>query len=639
MCGIAGFAGAGTRDDLTAMTEVLAHRGPDGHGSFIDNSRVFLGHRRLSIIDLEGGRQPMANTGGTLQIVFNGEIYNHRALRRELEALGQTFQTDHSDTEVLLNGYDVWGEAVVERLDGMFAFAIYDRTRQRLFLARDRFGEKPLFYFASSDIFVFASELPSLRLHPAVAATGIDSKALQKFFAYSFLPGKITPYERVRKLLPGSTLTYDLTSGAVRERRYWRFTIASEAAPPGTEEDWAEEIARLLGRAVRSRLESDVPVGLFLSGGIDSGAIAAILGDIGASQQLSTFTIGFREKSYDESSHAAAMARLVGSTHYAALCSSEAMRDLAPEILRRLGEPLGDPSLLPTFMLSRHAARHVKVALSGDGGDELFAGYDPFKALRLASLYRAFVPRPMHRALKLVAARLPPSGANMSFDFKVNRALRGLGFGPHFWNPVWLAALEPDEIASVFGERVSIEELYSEAIEVWDTSSAPSLVDRTLEFYTNLYLPDDILVKSDRAGMMNSLEVRAPFLAAELVDFIRRLPHTVKYRAGTTKWILKRALKGRLPDEILSRRKKGFGIPISQWLRDMGEPNWRRNPVINDAPFHEWNRHHGARRRDHRGALWCRFVISHTLGGQVAQGVRSTAAPGMTLQVPRPTLT
>lgn len=333
MCGIAGFAGAGTRDDLNAMTQVLAHRGPNGHGSFIDDgNRVFLGHRRLSIIDLEGGHQPMANTGGTLLIVFNGEIYNHRALRRELEALGQTFKTDHSDTEVLLNGYDVWGEAVVERLDGMFAFAIFDRTRQRLFLARDRFGEKPLFYFASGEIFVFASELPSLRLHPAVASVRIDTKALQKFFAYSFLPGKITPYERVRKLLPGSTLTYDLTSGAVRERRYWRFAIAPEAAPPGTEEDWAEEIVRLLGRAVRSRLESDVPVGLFLSGGIDSSAIAATLSSDGTSQPLSTFTIGFREKSYDKSSHAAAMARFAGSTHYLEICDSEAMRDLAPVI-------------------------------------------------------------------------------------------------------------------------------------------------------------------------------------------------------------------------------------------------------------------------------------------------------------------
>lgn len=610
MCGITGFAGTGSRNDLIAMTRALTHRGPDEEGFFVDpTNRIHLGHRRLSIIDLSGGHQPMANASGTTLISFNGEIYNHRELRRNLKACGRRFHTDHSDTEVLLQGYDTWGEAVVDKLDGMFAFAIYDQTRHRLILARDRFGEKPLFYFASAGAFVFASELSSLRRHPEAATVGIDNRAIQKFFAYSFLPGRLTPYAGIEKLLPGSMLTYDLRARVVRERRYWRFNIESEAEPVGTADDWADEVTALLSRAVASRLESDVPVGVFLSGGIDSSAIAAFATAKMPAGRLSTFTIGFEEKSYDESSHAAAMATRIGSSHHVEICNSDFMRQMAPEILQRLGEPLGDPSLIPTFMLARLAARHVKVALSGDGSDELFAGYDPFKALALAARYRALVPKPVHRALRLIAGRLPLSDANMSLNFKLDRALRGLSFGPEIWNPVWLAALEPDAIARVFGELVSAEELYSEAIELWEAGTATTPVDRTLEFFTNLYLPDDILTKSDRAGMMSSLEIRAPFLARDLVEYVRHLPHSVKYRWGRSKWILRRALKGRLPDKILHRPKKGFGIPIAQWLRSAGSPTWRAIPGLDDQMFRDWDTCHRARRRDHRGALWCRFVL------------------------------
>ena len=593
------------------MTRALAHRGPDAEGYFFDEPlRVFLGHRRLSIIDIDGGAQPMSSADGALITSFNGEIYNHRELRRELEARGQRFRTDHSDTEVLLCGYAEWGEALVEKLDGMFAFALLDRPRQKLLLARDRFGEKPLFYHVSPDRLVFASELPSLRRHPAVASLGVNPRALQKFFAYSFLPGRLTPYCGVERLLPGTTVCCDLRSGIIAERRYWRFAIEPGDEPPGTCNDWAEEVAALLRAAVRSRLQSDVALGVFLSGGIDSSAVAAFARPETGPSGLSTFTISFSEKSFDESHYAAAMAQVLRSDHHVELCDSSSMQVMAPEILHRLGEPLGDPSLLPTFMLSRHAARHVKVALSGDGGDELFAGYDPFRALRLAERYQALVPRPVHRGLRLIAARLPPSDGNMSFDFKLTRALRGLSFAPAVWNPVWLAALAPDEIARIFDERLSLEDLYSEAIELWDAAKSPSPVDRTLEFYTNLYLPDDILVKSDRAGMMNSLEVRAPFLARDLVEYVRRLPHQAKYRANTTKWILKRALQRHLPPAIVDRPKKGFGIPVSKWVRHLEQSGSKALAGLNDAPFREWATAHRARRRDYRGALWCRFVLA-----------------------------
>ncbi|KFC66791.1 Asparagine synthetase [Bosea sp. LC85] len=611
MCGIAGFVGAGTERDLARMTQALAHRGPDGTGSFShETQRVHLGHTRLAIIDVAGGRQPMVYDEAGCTIVFNGEIYNHHALRRALEATGERFFTDHSDTEVILRGYAAWGEAVVERLEGMFAFAIHDARRGTLFLGRDRFGEKPLFFHAGADGFVFSSELASLRQHPSVATLPADEASLRKFFAYSFLPGRSTPYRNVEKLLPGSTLTYTIESRETRARRYWQFAIEHGRPPEGTEADWIEHVRMLLREAVASRLESDVALGVFLSGGIDSSAIAAFASE---RAPISTFTIGFNEPSYDESAYAEAIARHLGASHHVHTCDVAFMRNAAPGILDALGEPLGDPSLIPTHLLAAQASRHVKVALSGDGGDELFAGYDPFKALRIASIYKKAVARPIHAALRMIAARLPVSDANMSFDFKLNRALRGMSYSPSVWNPVWLAALEPDDIARIFGQRISIDELYEDAIALWDRSGAGDTVDRTLEFYTNLYLPDDILVKSDRAGMMNSLEIRAPFLAEGLVRYVQRLPSHVKFRNGTTKWILKEALKGVIPDSILERRKKGFGIPVSQWLREMKASPWRPIAGLDDGVFRGWNAEHQSKRRDHRGALWCRMVLDRTL--------------------------
>ncbi|MBZ6076260.1 asparagine synthase (glutamine-hydrolyzing) [Microvirga puerhi] len=615
MCGIAGFVGIGTEGDLDEMTRSLAHRGPDGSGSFVDSAhRVFLGHRRLAIIDVSGGLQPMSSSDTGTTIVFNGEIYNHRHLRRELEQLGHQFVTDHSDTEVILRGYDAWGEAVVERLDGMFAFAIYDVKRQRLFLARDRFGEKPLFYHVSHKGIVFASELAALRKHPSVAALQLDERSLQKFFAYSFLPGAATPYRGVQKLLPGSVLTYRLSDGFVQKRQYWRFAIVPDQRPEGNERDWIDQIRSLLMEAVASRLESDVPLGVFLSGGIDSSAIAILANRERSHGELSTFTIGFHEASYDESAYAEQVARFVGSSHHVEFCDVDFMLASASKILETLAEPLGDPSLIPTYLVSAYASRYVKVALSGDGGDELFAGYDPFKALKIADHYQKWVPRPVHAAIRAMAAKLPVSDRNMSFQFKLNRALRGMSQARSVWNPVWLAALEPDDISRVFGTRVAVDELYEDAIELWDGSRADNLVDRTLEFYTNLYLPDDILMKSDRAGMMNSLEIRAPFLHSGLADYVSRLPAHTKFRNGTTKWILKEALKDILPSQILQRPKKGFGIPVAQWLRDMPSPHWRPIEGLNDKIFRQWDLDHRRRSKDHRGGLWCRYALDRTVG-------------------------
>lgn len=606
MCGITGFVGPGTRDDLHAMMAALDHRGPDGRGSYVDEHEpVFLGHTRLAIIDVGGGAQPMWSADGSIGVVYNGEIYNHRELREELTARGRKFATDHSDTEVLIHGYAEWGERLPERLNGMFAFAIYDRARHRLFLARDRFGEKPLYFARQNGLFAFASELGAIARHSRFSAR-LRPRSLQKFLAHGYLPAPNAILQDCEKLPGGAALSFDVASGQLKTWRYWRFRIEPEERWLGrSEADLAEELRAHLFTAVKRRLISDVPLGFFLSGGIDSSATLAAAASFLPPDALRTFTVGFTEPSFDETAYASTVARHFHARHDVDWLDLDTARDLAPEVLSRLDEPLADASILPTYLLSRFTRRHVTVALSGDGGDELFAGYDPFAALTPARLYRAFVPRPLHVLLREAANRLPISTRNMSFDFKLRRTLTGLSYGPALWNPVWLGPIEPGQIADFFHEALTPEELYSEALEAWDASKTGSLIDRTLEFYTNFYLQDGILMKVDRAAMMCSLESRAVFLDNDLVEFCSRLPHSFKMRGGQRKYLLRKAVEGLLPREILHRPKKGFGIPTASWLRTM-PPQPPLEPIAGmrmDRVSRAWSDHRKGV-ADNRLLLW-----------------------------------
>jgi asparagine synthase (glutamine-hydrolysing) len=606
MCGIAGFVGPGGRQDLKAMTDALVHRGPDGEGYYIDaESGVHLGHRRLAIVDIGGGAQPMWNAAGTVGVIYNGEIYNHRELRAELEAAGHRFQSDHSDTEVLVHGYAAWGEGLPERLNGMFAFCIYDLGRGRLFLARDRFGEKPLYIARQGDLFAFASELSAITQHSKFESR-LKVRSLQKLMAYGFLPAPNAILEHCEKLPGGCMLSLDLRTRTSAVRRYWRFKIETDESwlhrPEG---ELVEELRGHLFAAVKRRLLSDVPLGFFLSGGIDSSAVLAGAARALPAENIKTFTIGFKEPSFDESGYAREVAAIFGASNEIDWLEIDTARDIAQSVLSRLDEPLGDASILPTYLLARFARQHVTVALSGDGGDELFAGYDPFRALAPAKLYRSFVPRPLHVLLREAVNALPVSPRNMSLDFKLKRTLMGLNYGPALWNPVWLAPLEPSLLAEVFEDALTPEELYSEAIEAWEADAHRSTVDRTLAFYTNFYLQDDILTKVDRAAMMSSLESRAVFLDNDVVDFCRKLPHTFKMRNGRRKYLLKKALEGILPQHIIERQKKGFGIPTARWLRSM--PKEPPLAPISGVRMEEVGRAWEAHRRgaaDHRLFLW-----------------------------------
>lgn len=614
MCGIAGFVGVGGVEDILQMNLAQISRGPDAEGIWHDQEQgIYLGHRRLSIIDIEGGAQPMWTKDGTLGIVFNGEIYNHVELRTTLKKLGQIFNSDHSDTEVLLHGYRVWGERFTERLNGMWAFTIFDRKNQRLFCSRDRFGKKPFYYTLQPDLFAFASELTALTAHSAIRPM-ISPSVLKKYFAYGYIPAPHSIYENIFKLPAGHSLSFNLKTGRININQYWEFVIEPfEQIPNDPVKVWGEELRDLLGKAVKRRLISDVPIGTFLSGGIDSSAVSAFAASELGEGKLNTFSIGFDEASFDESEYATAAARHLKTNHHLEWLSMEKAKELMPVIASRLDEPMGDSSLLPTYLLCEYARRHVTVALGGDGADELFAGYDPFRALKWAKLYNKWLPKPLHRAIRLIFARLPVSHRNMSIDFKIKRTLRGLSYQPCYWCPIWMAPLGPDELTDLFQIPLNLEELYSEAIGYWGECPQDNLIDKTLQFYTKLYLQDDILTKIDRASMMHSLEVRAPFLDIDLVNFIRRIPSVYKFCNGETKYLLKRVLETILPKEIIYRPKKGFGVPIGKWFQNKEVSILGTNGMqyCNEQFIDSALKSHIAKNTDQRAFLWNIYLFNY----------------------------
>ncbi|HUE68537.1 MAG TPA: asparagine synthase (glutamine-hydrolyzing) [Candidatus Acidoferrum sp.] len=546
MCGICGVAGgdpARARELVQRMSSAMAHRGPDDEG-FVTNDQVAFGMRRLSIIDVDGGHQPMANEDSTVWVVQNGEIYNHLELRGQLIAHGHIFTT-HSDTEVLVHAYEQWGEAMVERLNGMFAFAVHDRRAGAVFLARDRMGIKPLHYSIDGDRLVFASELKALLRDPALRR-GVDPAALDEYLAYEFVPSPRTIVRGISKLRPGHTLTWSTRASSVRVVKYW----APQLDTGDGRHDLDRESSRLLEclrESVRKELISDVPLGVFLSGGIDSSAVAAMMTQLGV--EVKTFSVGFAERSFDESGYAREVARHLGTDHHEVTLEPAAMLELIPRLPQLLDEPLGDASIIPMYLLSEFTRRHVKVALGGDGGDELFAGYPTLQAHRLAGYY-ARVPRLLRRGLvEPVVRRLPVSRDNLSFDFRAKRFVAGAELPVARRHLAWMGSFPP--------RGVSVE----------DEDPALDPLNQVLMRDMRYYLEGDILVKLDRASMMASLEARVPLLNNDFVAYATSLPLNMKLRGMRSKFLLKRALRGLLPDRILNRPKKGFGIPVADWLR------------------------------------------------------------------------
>jgi asparagine synthase (glutamine-hydrolysing) len=617
MCGIAGLVhGNGepvARDVLARMTATLAHRGPDGEGLYLDGP-VGLGHRRLSIIDLAGGAQPMGNEDGSIQVTFNGELYNELTLRAGLERRGHVYATT-SDTESLVHLYEEDGPAFAARLNGMFALAIWDARRRRLVLTRDRMGQKPLYYarLACGGL-AFASEPKALLAHPAVPRR-LDPKSLARFLFYEYVPAPDSIWEGVHKLPPAHTLVWE--SGRTTVTRYWSPPWPDPAAPAA--EPPFEDAARAFWDELRSAVDhhrrADVPLGVFLSGGVDSSSVAAALCEVEPASGVRTFSIGFEDPSFDESRYARLVAKSLGTDHHERIFSPSSVYELLPEVAGWLDEPFGDASVLPTHLLSRFARESVKVVLGGDGADELIAGYPTFEAERAAGVFRR-LPGPARALAGAAVGRLPVDHGNISLDFKLKQFLRGATEPPPLAHQRWLGSFDGCEIARLVRPDVLPGAFDVETEHLLRASGlAPGCdpLTRSLALYQDTYLPDDILTKVDRASMACGLEVRAPFLDAGLVDTIERLPASFKYGRRRTKRLLKRAAVGRVPAEALERPKKGFGIPVARWLRGplgglvdelLSPERLRRQGLFDERDVAVRVGEHRAGVRDHRKPLW-----------------------------------
>jgi len=615
MCGILGIINRKIdKNYFLHLLDLLNHRGPDETGFYIENE-IFLGHKRLSIVDIEGGHQPMFSKDKEIGIIFNGEIYNFKYLRNILESKGYIFHTTHSDTEVLIYGYREWGINLLNKLNGMFAFAIYNKKEKYIFLARDRFGQKPLYYTNQHGIFMFSSELTPIK-QANFFNNQIDDFALIKFLAYSFLPAPYSIYKNVYKLEPGHYLIYKIKENKLYKQKYWEFNIEADKSLNKKKPDKIEEeFSFLLENAVKRRLLSDVPVSVFLSGGIDSSTILYYTLK-NSNNKINSFSIGFNNKSFDETYYIKLISSTLKAENNLKFFTEKELFETINVIQEKLDDLLGDVSILPTYLLANFTSRTYKVALGGDGADELLLGYDTFKALLPSLIYSKIIPNKFHKLIRKFINNLPVSHNNMSFDFKLKRTLMGLSYNRNLWNSVWLAPLEIEEIEKLFQRKVRLDELYSETIDIWNNSKSDNIYDKSSEIFVKLYLAEDILMKIDRASMMNSLEVRSPFLDIELVNFIRRLP--LKYRfsilKNNGKQILKKVSKNFLPDEIINRKKKGFGVPISQWIYNgIVDFDIKENIYFDVGYFQNILNLHNTRTVDNKLALWCFKIIEKYL--------------------------
>ena len=623
MCGITGISnhhGTGEAEAVIhAMNDSLRHRGPDDDGFFIDQD-VALGHRRLAVISPETGHQPIFNEDETIVAILNGEIYNHLELRRELQKKGHRFTTE-SDTETLVHLYEEFGDSFVSQLQGMFAFAVYDCHRRRLLLARDRLGQKPLFYFMANDTLVFASELSGLLVHPAMEKE-LDIAAISDYLSLLYIPEPKTVYRHVHRLPPACTMTFSIDAPQPVIQSYWQLDF-SRKAEHFNFQDASAQLRTLVENAVRKRMIADVPLGVFLSGGLDSAIIAAVAAKIRAPEACDAYTIGFADASYDERAAACASATLISRLPGVNLRHHEL--EVAPDdfallrkLIRHFGQPFADASMLPTFLLSQFTRTGLTVALSGDGADEIFGGYERYIAMQMFQSSQ-HIPLSLRRSFAALTNLLPDSGER-TFCGRLRRLSRLFA---HTKENAYFSLLNrcPASIRhKIFGPR--LRDAANNALpfaEIEKTLTSKDLTERCSELDIHTYMPGDVLTKVDIASMACALEVRSPFLDHELVEFAATLPWNFKLHGNDRKHILKAAFANLLPSKILNRRKRGFGIPLAAWLRTtwrkQAEESLFEGPLISEGfierkPLAEiWNAHQSSH-SDHSYLLWTLLMLS-----------------------------
>lgn len=624
MCGICGIAkkiNGGPIESLqiSAMSETLAHRGPDDQGIFTSKN-IGLGARRLSIIDLEGGHQPLSNEDGSIWIAHNGEVYNFPTLREELLSRGHIFKT-RTDTETIVHGYEQWGEDFVPKLRGMFAFALWDARNQSLILVRDRLGIKPLYYTLLEDeTLVFGSELKAILVHPGVKRS-LDTRALDLYLTLEYIPAPFSIFRNISKLPAGSLLVY--RDGRIQVKRYWQLEPQDTSpvrSPKSKMNSLMDELYALLKESIQLRLISDVPLGAFLSGGIDSSSIVGLMHELGASP-IKTFSIGFKEASYDELRFARRVAQKFQTEHEELVLEPRAL-ELTDKLIHHLDEPFGDFSIFPTYLISKMARNHVKVILSGDGGDELFAGYEHYQAQKLSRPPVAFIFRKM---LSPFLHLIPPSEKKKGVWNKIKRFSQGFEHNPELRHLRWMMFLSDANKKLLYTDDLQRELdgvvplcQRSPFRDIMSESAHFDSLNRELYIDLRAYLVDDILVKVDRMSMATSLETRVPILDHKLVEFVSSLPGDIKLKGLTTKWIFKKAMERLLPRQNIYRPKEGFSIPIKHWLRKelkdllldyLNRERIREGGLFNFEPIEQMINSHLKQRENYSHQLWALLVF------------------------------
>ena len=617
MCGIAGFVDRWDSGQarpveeraaiLDSMCRIIEHRGPDDQGVTLDRG-VALGMRRLSIIDLAGGHQPISGEDGSVSIVYNGEIYNFHELKDRLEAAGHKFKT-HCDTETVLHGYEEFGPDCLKDLRGMFAFAIWDAKKQVLFIARDRAGKKPLYYSVTrGGSLIFGSELKVLLQHPDVERE-IDPKALDAYFTLGYIPDPYSIFKNVKKLPPGHYLTF--SEGRLDVKQYWDFNFnPSESL---REEDYLEELRFLLDESVRLRLISDVPLGAFLSGGIDSSTIVGLMARHSA-QPVKTFSIGFHEDSYNELKYARMTAQKFGTDHHEFFVTPE-ICSVVDELAWFMDEPFADQATIPNYVVSKLAREHVKVVLSGDGGDELFAGYTRYIVAQNRASFD-LIPKTLRQGLGPLSKNLPhgTKGRNYLFNISLDPVSRYLDSVSTFTS-LNRESLYTRDFRDLVGTEGYVSSLFRD-LSARVTTGEP--LDRLLYIDSKTYLPGDILAKVDRTSMAVSLEARAPLLDHKLIEFVGQMPAKLKLSGLESKHLLKKAVADLVPHEILNRPKQGFGVPIQDWINrqlrsrireSLTEPRSQQRGYVEPGYINVLLNEHERGRRDHSDGLWALFML------------------------------
>ena len=625
MCGIAGIIDCSgetpDRVSLERMCEALIHRGPDDVGLYL-NGKVALGQRRLSIIDLSGGHQPMSNDAGDLWVTFNGEIYNYQDVRKSLIAAGHRFRTD-SDTEVILHAYKAYGEQCLQHFRGMFAFALWDEKQQRLFLARDRLGKKPLFFFRNNRQFIFSSELHSLITHPQVDRS-IHLPAIDQYLSFGYIPAPNTIYQNVQKLLPAHYLVLDvqpsMESTNCRIERYWQLDYSPKQNLLLHEAK--EMLLEELTEAVRLRMIADVPIGALLSGGIDSGLIVALMSKL-SSQPVKTFSIGFAEQEFNETRYARMVADRYRTDHHELIVRPQAL-DILPKLVKHYGEPYADSSAVPSYYVSQLTREHVKVALNGDGGDECFAGYERYLGMSLADRYGK-LPKMLRHLIRSGLTHWVPDSWSRRNRFRQAKRFVQVADQPQEkrycrWIGYFSEELKQQLYHPEFSSQLNDLDGSGWMDELFDVSRTTdnTQLDTVLYVDVQSYLPYDLLVKMDIASMANSLEMRSPFLDHKIVEFSAVLPDNLKLRGTTLKYILKQIGKDLLPREIVTRRKMGFGVPVGKWMREelrdlvmdtLLSPDSRVHSYFKERELNSFVQDHLENRRDYSSSLWALLCL------------------------------